>query len=127
MIDGAIRHGQATEDFARLHRVFVQQFGIAVGLAWAASAIAATQAPWLRNIRGLIDPFGPAESTASYLFGLPILMALGWVSAAFGADLMRRATVLRNQAIEFAVAGLVIVAVLSLAVHRAVTAFTLAS
>jgi hypothetical protein len=117
--------GQRPDEFARLHRVFVEHLGFAVALAWVAALVAAFYAPWISNIRGLIDPTGRPESTSSFLFALPVLLLAGWVSAVFGADAMRRMQVLKSQTIEFALAGAVAFGVFYLAVERAVTVFLL--
>lgn len=124
MTGQAIRKG-ASDEFGRLHRQFVEHFGIALGLVWLATAVAATQAPWVRNLRGLIDPFGRPESTASFLFALPALMTVAWLCAAYGAGVMRRFAMLKNQSIEFAFAGLVVFAVFCMSIERAVTAVAL--
>lgn len=121
------RNADASDEFSRLHRLFVEHLGIALGLVWLASAAAALQAPWVHNIRGLIDPLSRPESTLSYLFGLPMLMTLAWIAVAFGADLIRRTQVLRSQALEFGIAGLVAFAVFCLALHRVVAAVALAA
>lgn len=121
------RKAGASDEFSRLHRLFVEHFGIALGLTWLASAVAALQAPWTHNIRALIDPLARAESTFSFLFGLPMLMTVGWLSVLFGADVIRRSQVLRSQALEFGIAGLVAFAVFCLALHRVVAAFSLSS
>ena len=44
------------DDYVRLHRLFTFHLGIAVSLAWMTSLYAALYAPWVRNIRPLIDP-----------------------------------------------------------------------
>ncbi|MDB5559294.1 MAG: protein of unassigned function [Enterovirga sp.] len=121
----AIRGEHAPDEFTRLHRTFTQHFGLAVGFAWAASAYAAAYAPWVRNIRGLIDPFGRAEGTASYLFALPALMAAAWLCVALGSEGLRNSRLFKNQSVEFGVAGLVAFAVFCMAVYRAVTAYSL--
>lgn len=118
--------GRLPDEFERLHRMFVEHLGIALGLAWMTAAVAAFQAPWTRNIRGLIDPLGRPESTWSFLFALPIVMTIAWLAALFGGDLMRRSQVFRSQAIEFGLAGLVAFAIFCLAISRAVTAISLA-
>ncbi len=125
MTPQAIPSGRAPDDFTRLHRTFVEHLGIAVGLAWLASAYAAAYAPWVRNIRGLIDPFERPESTASYLFALPALMTAAWLCAAFGANAFRRSQLLKNQNVEFGIAALVAFAVFCVSVYRAVTAYSL--
>ena len=46
----------AADGFVRLHKVFTFHLGVAVGLAWMTALYAALYAPWVRNIRPLIDP-----------------------------------------------------------------------
>jgi hypothetical protein len=121
----AIRDERATDEFTRLHRLFVEHLGLAVGFAWAASLYAAAYAPWTRNIRGLLDPLGRAEGTASYLFALPVLMTIAWLCLALGGKAVRRAQMLKSQTVEFGLAGLVAFAVFCMAVYRAVTAYSL--
>jgi hypothetical protein len=121
----AIRGERAPDEFTRLHRLFVEHLGLAVGFAWAASLYAAAYAPWIRNIRGLLDPFGRAEGTASYLFALPALMTVAWLGLAFGGQAFRRSQVFKSQTVEFGFAGLVAFAVFCMAVYRAVTAYSL--
>ena len=116
---------RAPDDFARLHRMFVEHFGYAVIFAWSASVFAAWHAPWVHNIRGLIDPAGRIESTGSYLFALPIAMTLALAVVAFGASTLRRTQMFRSQTVEFGFAGLVAFVVFCAAITRAVTAFNL--
>lgn len=115
----------APDQFARLHRLFVQHLATAIGTLWIATAAAAPYVPWLRNIRGLIDPAARVESTASFLLALPLVLTLAWIAVACGGDLMRRTTVLRNCAIEFMLAGLAAFAVFCMAVHRLAVAVSL--
>ena len=122
-----VRDGRSADEFARLHRAFVEHFGIAASFAWLASAVAAVHAPWTHNIRGLIDPLGRVESTASFLFGIPVVMTLAWVIVACGGDVLRRGQVLRSQALEFVLAGAIAFAVFCMAIGRVVTAMSLAS
>lgn len=126
MVRRIARRGSAPDEFTRLHRLFVEHFGIAVGLVWLATLVVAAQAPWVRNMRGLIDPAARPESTASFLFGLPCLMLLAWALVATGGETMRRAQMLRSQTLEFGLAGAVAFAVFCLAISRIVTAATLA-
>jgi hypothetical protein len=123
----AVRGARATDEFTRLHGLFVQHFGFATGFVWLAAIVAATQAPWVRNFRGLLDPMARAESTWSFLFALPVLMTAAWLCVLFGADTMRRGQLLKNQNLEFGLAGLVAFAVFCMAIHRAVVAFSLGS
>lgn len=121
---------QGTDDgFARLHKAFVFHLGVAAALAWATAIVAASQAPWVRNIRPLLDPSqvgGRVESTASFLFALPMVLALFWVIAVAGRDILRRLTLLRDERLEFVAAGAVAFAVFYMAVDRAVAALLLA-
>lgn len=121
----AVGGARATDDFARLHRSFVQHFGYAVCLAWLSCGAAAIYAPWTRNLRGLIDPAGRVESTFSFLFGLPILMTVAWLCLALGGETIRRARLVKSDATEFAFAGIVAFAMFCMAIDRAVTAFAL--
>lgn len=118
--------GPAPDAFTRLHRAFVEHFGYAVIFAWAAAVFAAWHAPWVHNIRGLMDSAGRVESTASYLFALPMVMTLALAVVAWGGETIRQAQLLKNQAWEFGFAGLVGFAMFWMAIDRAVTAFLLA-
>lgn len=113
--------------FARLHRLFVFHLGIAVGLAWMTSLYAALYAPWVRNIRPLIDPsqVGRVESTGAFLFGMPVVMTVAWVVAYFGRDLLRHFRMVPNQLVEFAFAAVAAFALFYLAIDRAVAAIML--
>lgn len=122
MIRGAVRHEGAPDLFDRLHGHFVRHFGMAVLFAWGFSAYAATQAPWTRNLRGLIDPASRPEGTALFLFGLPVLLAVGWFTAYIGGDVFRRTMLVRHPAVEFAFAGAVVLLVFCLSVQRGVCA-----
>ena len=118
----------ARDDFSRLHRHFTVHLGIAVGLAWLTTLYAAAYVPWVRNIRVLIDPAGPArvESTWSYLFAMPVVLTLAWLSVYFGREMMRRFQTLPNQTHEFAAAAMVAFGVFYLSVDRAVAALSVA-
>ena len=63
----------SADRFTRLHKAFTFHLGIAASLAWMTALYAALHAPWVRNIRPLIDPaqIGRVESTWSFLFGFP--------------------------------------------------------
>ena len=114
----------ARDDFSRLHRLFTRHLGIATGLAWTTTLYSATTAPWVRNIRALIDPaagLDRIESTASYLFVMPAVLTLAWVSVYFGRDVMRRFQTLPNQTVEFAAAAMVAFGVFYLSIDRAVS------
>lgn len=127
MIRGAVRRQEAPDAFGRLHGLFVRHFGFAVVFAFGFSAFAATQAPWTRNLRGLIDPAARPESTAAFLFGLPLLLAVGWFTAFVGGDVFRRTAMMRHPAVEFAVAGLAVLIVFALSIQRGVAAILVAS
>ena len=116
-----------SDDFSRLHRVFTFHLGVAVSLAWMTSLYAAFYAPWVRNIRPLIDPtnVGQVESTWSFLFALPVVLTAAWLISVFGQNALRHIRVLKNQAIEFGIAGAVAFALFYLSIDRAVTAMLL--
>jgi len=122
MIRGAVRRERAPDLFDRLHGHFVRHFGMAVLFAWAFAAYAATQAPWSRNLRGLIDPTSRPESTALFLFGLPVLLAVGWFTAFIGGDVFRRTMLVRHPAVEFGIAGAAVMLVFCLSIQRGVRA-----
>jgi hypothetical protein len=116
-----------TDGFLHLHRVFTFHLGVAVTLAWMTSLYAALYAPWVRNIRSLIDPLTASrpESTWSFLFAIPVVMTVSWLLAIFGRDILREMRLLRSQFAEFAVAGLVAFALFYMSIDRAVTALLL--
>ena len=77
------------------------------------------------QLRALIDPAGGldrVESTVSYIFALPAVLALAWVSLYFGREALRRAQTLPNVAVEFAAAAVVAFGVFYLSIDRAVAA-----
>ena len=115
------------DDFSRLHRVFVFHMGVAVALSWMTALYAACYAPWVRNIRPLLDPanLGQVESTWSFLFGMPCVMTVAWVVAFFGRDILRQVQVMRNQLIEFAFAAVAALVLFYLSIDRAVAAILL--
>ena len=49
---------ETSDDFSRLHRLFTFHLGVAVGLSWMTALYASLYAPWVRNIRPLLDPTG---------------------------------------------------------------------
>jgi hypothetical protein len=114
--------------FFKYHQAFVRHFGIAVCLSWIAALAAAWHAPWVRNIYLLIDPGTPqrAESTAAFLFDLPILMAIVWGAVVLSRELLRRQRILGDLVTEFVVAGVVGFVLFYLSIDRAVTALLLA-
>ena len=88
---------QARDAFSRLHRAFSFHLGVATALAWLTALYAAAYAPWVRNIRALIDPMAGLdriESTFSYLFAMPAVLALAWISIVAGRESLRRAQTL---------------------------------
>lgn len=115
----------ARDDFSRLHRIFTFHLGVAVGLSWLTTLYASCYAPWVRNIRAILDPasgLDHIESTVSYLFVMPALLTLAWVSLVFGREVIRRSQTLPSVAVEFAVAALVAFGVFYLSIDRAVAA-----
>lgn len=122
---GLMTIDEARDDFSRLHRAFTLHLGVAVGLAWMTALYAAAYAPWVRNIRALIDPIGGVErveSTVSYLFAMPAVLTVAWLSVLLGREMLRRARTLSNVALEFAAAALVAFGVFYLSIDRAVAA-----
>ncbi len=115
------------DDFARLHRLFTFHLGIAVSLAWMTSLYASLYAPWVRNIRPLIDPrnAGPVESTWSFLFAMPVVLTVAWLITIFGRNLLRDMRMLKNQTVEFGVAAVVAFALFYVSIDRAVAAMLL--
>ena len=113
-----------TGEFSRLHNLFTFHLGIAVTLSWLTSLYAALYAPWVRNIRPLIDPAnaGPVESTWSYLFIFPVVLTTAWLISIYGQNLFARFRVMKSQAAEFGVAALVAFAMFYLSIDRAVAA-----
>jgi hypothetical protein len=118
---------ESADGFSRLHRMFTFHLGIAVTLAWMTSLYASLYAPWVRNIRPLIDPMnaGPVESTWSFLFAMPVVLTAAWLMTVFGRDMLRDLRMLRYQSIEFAIAGAVAFGVFYMSIDRAVTAMLL--
>lgn len=110
--------------FNRLHSIFTFHLGIAVGLSWLTSLYASLYAPWVRNIRPLIDPSdaGQVESTWSFLFIFPVVLTVAWLMTIFGQNVLRQFQIMRNQAVEFAIAGAVAFVVFYLSIDRAVAA-----
>ena len=111
-------------EFSRLHNLFTFHLGIAVTLAWLTSLYAALYAPWVRNIRPLIDPAhaGPVESTWSYLFIFPVVLTTAWLISIFGHNLFAQFRIFKNQIVEFAIAAAVAFGMFYLSIDRAVAA-----
>lgn len=111
-------------EFGRLHNLFTFHLGIAVTLSWLTSLYAAVYAPWVRNIRPLIDPtnVGTVESTWSYLFIFPVVLTTAWLISIFGQNLFARFRLMKNQAAEFAIAAAVAFGMFYLSIDRAVAA-----
>ncbi|WP_262273644.1 MULTISPECIES: hypothetical protein [Microvirga] len=111
-------------EFSRLHNLFTFHLGIAVTLAWLTSLYAALYAPWVRNIRPLIDPanVGPVESTWSYLFIFPVVLTTAWLISIFGHNLFAQFRIFKNQIVEFAIAAAVAFGMFYLSIDRAVAA-----
>jgi hypothetical protein len=117
----------SANEFTRLHRAFVFHLGVAVGLAWMTALYASFYAPWVRNIRPLIDPanVGRAESTGAFLFGMPIVLTIAWIVVYAGRDMLRHFRVMKNQVAEFGFAAALTFIIFYLAIDRAVTAILL--
>lgn len=114
-------------EFSRLHNLFTFHLGIAVTLSWVTSLYAALYAPWVRNIRPLLDPsnVGQVESTWSYLFIFPVVLTAAWLISIFGQNVFAKFRLMKNQAIEFGVAASVAFAMFYLSIDRAVAAMLL--
>jgi hypothetical protein len=119
---------ETADGFTRLHKAFVFHLGVAASLAWMTALYAALHAPWVRNIRPLIDPSqaGRVESTLSFLFGFPVILTVAWVMVWAGRDMLRHFRLMKNQSVEFAVAAAVAFAIFYMAIDRAVAAILLA-
>ena len=111
-------------EFSRLHNLFTFHLGVAVTLAWVTSLYASLYAPWVRNIRPLIDPsnVGTVESTWSYLFIFPVVLTTAWLISIFGQNLFAQFRIFKNQIIEFAFAAIVAFGMFYLSIDRAVAA-----
>ena len=118
---------ETSDNYSRLHKLFVFHLGVAVSLAWMTALYAALYAPWVRNIRPLLDPnnLGRVESTWSFLFAMPAVLTAAWAMAYFGGELLRNFRLLKNQTIEFGVAGVVAFVLFYMSVDRAVAALLL--
>jgi hypothetical protein len=122
-----VNFDETSDRYSRLHKLFVFHLGVAVSLAWMTALYAALYAPWVRNIRPLLDPtnLSRVESTWSFLFGMPMVLTLAWVMAFFAGDLLRNFRLLKNQTVEFAIAGAVAFGLFYIAIDRAVAALLL--
>ena len=118
---------ETSDHYSRLHKLFVFHLGVAVSLAWMTALYAALYAPWVRNIRPLLDPnnIGRVESTWSFLFAMPAVLTAAWAMAYFGGELLRNFRLLKNQAVEFGIAGVVAFVLFYMSVDRAVAALLL--
>src|ERR671910_3097343 len=115
--------------FTQLHKAFVFHLGVAASLAWMTALYAALHAPWVRNIRPLIDPaqIGRVESTWSFLFGFPAILTVSWIMVFCGRDMLRHFRLMKDQTVEFAIAAAVAFGIFYMAIDRAVAAILLAS
>jgi hypothetical protein len=120
---------EAGDRFSQLHKAFVFHLGFAASLAWMTALYAALHAPWVRNIRPLIDPteLGRVESTWSFLFGFPAILTVAWIMVYAGRDLLRHFRLMKDQTVEFAIAAVVAFVIFYMAIDRAVAAILLAS
>jgi hypothetical protein len=118
----------SADGFTRLHKAFVFHLGVGASLAWMTALYAALHAPWVRNIRPLIDPsqVGRVESTWSFLFGFPAILTVSWIMVFAGRDMLRHFRLMKSQTAEFAVAAVVAFAIFYMAIDRAVAAILLA-
>ena len=67
---------------------------------------------------------GRAESTGSFLFGLPLALTVAWAAALFGRNLLPH-TRPGSQGVAFGLAAAIVVLVFYLGVDRAVAAILL--
>ena len=120
---------EAGDRFSQLHKAFVFHLGVAASLAWMTALYSALHAPWVRNIRPLIDPteLGRVESTWSFLFGFPAILTVAWIMVYAGRDLLRHFRLMKDQTVEFAIAAVVAFVIFYMAIDRAVAAILLAS
>jgi hypothetical protein len=126
-VGARVNFDESSDRYAQLHKLFVFHLGVAVSLAWMTALYAALYAPWVRNIRPLLDPsnLGRVESTWSFLFGMPVVLTVAWVMAFFAGDLLREFRLLKSQTAEFAIAGAVAFGLFYVAIDRAVSALLL--
>ena len=119
----------SADRFTRLHKAFTFHLGVAASLAWMTALYAALHAPWVRNIRPLIDPsqIGRVESTWSFLFGFPAILTVAWVMVYMGRDMLRHFRLMKDQTVEFAIAAAVAFFIFYMSIDRAVAAILLAS
>jgi hypothetical protein len=121
-----IRAHHPGDEFNRLHRLLLSHLAIGTTLAWTLALYAGLNAPWVNNIVFLIDPTSSrVQSTGAFLFTYPslLLVALGVVY--FGREMIYRLRILRNQAVEFALAGAALFTLFILALERASAALRL--
>ena len=124
-LGGRMTIDETSDDFSRLHRLFTFHLGVAVGLSWMTALYAALYAPWVRNIRPLLDPTGAldrVESTLSFLFVMPAVLLVAWLTVYFGREVLRRSQTLGSVAVEFAAAAVVAFGLFYLSIDRAVAA-----
>src|SRR5918998_704350 len=119
-VGARVNFDESADRYAQLHKLFVFHLGVAVSLAWMTSLYAALYAPWVRNIRPLIDPrnAGQVESTWSFLFAMPVVLTTAWLIAIFGRDLLRELRMMKNQTVEFGIAAVVAFALFYLSIDR---------
>ena len=110
----------SADGFTRLHKAFVFHLGVGASLAWMTALYAALHAPWVRNIRPLIDP------SQVGLFGFPAILTVSWIMVFAGRDMLRHFRLMKSQTAEFAVAAVVAFAIFYMAIDRAVAAILLA-
>jgi hypothetical protein len=65
------------------------------------------------------------ESTWSFLFCMPVVLTAAWLMVIFGRNLLRQVKLLRNQIVEFGIAGAVAFLLFYMSIDRAVSAMLL--
>ena len=118
---------ETDSDFVRLHRIFTFHLGVAVSLSWMTSLYAAIYAPWVRNIRPLIDPTSGRPGREHLV--LPVRDAgrphAAWLWSCSAVTCCAAAHDDANQVVEFGIAGAVAFALFYLSIDRAVAAMVL--
>lgn len=106
-------------EFLRLHRLMLTHLSIATTLAWALALYAGLRAPWVNDIIFIIDPAsGRSMATGPYLFTLPLILLIALCVVYFGRESLYRLRLLRNQTLEFALAGAIFFTLFVMSVDR---------
>ncbi len=121
-----VRTPNHAQEFVKLHRFLLLNLAVATALAWAMSIYAGLNAPWVGNIVFLIDPTSSSvQSTGSWLFTFPAILMIALGVVYFGRESLFRIRLLRNQFVEFAIAGAAFFTLFVLSIDRAAAALRL--